>query len=149
MENRNQDAIVEIDYISIPVILFHGNPENIESNLVFTVDDNGIRTLATSEEDAKNILFSSINQSKDEQELLFKFREEDNKDSSVFIEILSTEKNYLKNFTYDISLEFVGYNSENNNPQFKIIKDNISGSPEVTIKSLNNSKIIKEQLQLF
>lgn len=149
MENQNQDAIVEIDYINIPVILFHGKPENIESNLVFTVDDNGIRTLATSEEDAKNILYSSINQSKDEQELLMKFKEEDNKESSVFIEISSTEKDYLKNFTYDISLEFVGYNSENNNPQFRIIKDNISGSPEVTIKSLNNSKIIKEQLQLF
>ena len=56
MENQNQDAIVEIDYINIPVLLFHGKPETMESNLVFTVDDNGIRTLATSEEDAKNII---------------------------------------------------------------------------------------------
>jgi hypothetical protein len=149
MENQNQDAIVEIDYINIPVILFHGKPENIESNLVFTVDDNGIRNLATSEEDAKKILYSSINQSKDEQELLLKFKEEDNKESSVFIELSPTDKNYLKSFTYDISLEFVGYNAENNKPQFRIIKDNISGSPDITIKSLNNSKIIKEQLQLF
>lgn len=149
MENQNQDAIVEIDYINIPVLLFHGKPENIELNLVFTVDDNGIRTLATSEEDAKNILYNSINQSKEEQELLIKFKEEDNKDSSVFIEIPPTEKDYLKNFTYSISLEFVGYNSENNNPQFKIIQDSISGSPDLTIKSLNHSKIIKEQLQLF
>lgn len=149
MENQNQDAIVEIDYINIPVLLFYGKPENIESNLVFTVDDNGIRTLATSEEDAKNILYNSINQSKEEQELLIKFKEEDNKDSSVFIEIPPTEKDYLKNFTYSISLEFVGYNTENNNPQFKIIQDSISGSPDLTIKSLNQSKIIKEQLQLF
>ena len=75
MENQNQDAIVEIDYINIPVLLFHGKPETMESNLVFTVDDNGIRTLATSEEDAKNILYNSINQSKEEQELLIKFKE--------------------------------------------------------------------------
>lgn len=149
MENQNQDAIVEIDYINIPVLLFHGKPETMESNLVFTVDYNGIRTLATSEEDAKNILYNSINQSKEEQELLIKFKEEDKKESSVFIEIPPTEKDYLKNFTYSISLEFVGYNTENNNPQFKIIQDSISGSSEITIKSLNNSKIINEQLQLF
>ena len=67
----------------------------------------------------------------------------------MFIEIPPTEKDYLKNFTYSISLEFVGYNTENNNPQFKIIQDSISGSSEITIKSLNNSKIINEQLQLF
>lgn len=149
MENQNQDAIVEIDYINIPVLIFHGKPENIESNLVFTVDDNGIRTLATSEDDAKNILYNSINQSKEEQELLIKFKEEDNKESSVFIEIPPTEKDYLKNFTYSISLEFIGYNTENNSPQFKIMQDSISGSSEITIKALNNSKIIKEQLQLF
>ena len=50
---------------------------------------------------------------------------------------------------YNISLEFIGYNSENNNPQFKIIDDTISGNPELTIQSLNQAIVIKEQFQLF
>ena len=43
----------------------------------------------------------------------------------------------------------MGYNSENNNPQFKIIDDTISGNPELTIQSLNQAIVIKEQFQLF
>lgn len=146
---KNQDLTVEIDYIHIPVLLFHEKPENTESNIVFTVDDEGIRTLVTSEENAKDILYSIINQSKEDQELLNKLNEDDNQENSTFIEMPSTEKDFLKNFTYDISLEFVGYNPENNNPQFKIIKNSLSGNPDTTVKSLNKCKIIKEQLQLF
>lgn len=146
---ENQNAIVEIDYINIPVLVFHGEAEYNDSNLVFNVDENGIRTLVTSEEDAKNIIYNSINQSKEEQELLIQLKKDDNKEPVTIIEIPFTEKNYVKNFNYGISLEFVRYNPENNNPQFKIIKDSISGNSDTTIKALNKSKVIKEQLELF
>ncbi len=149
MENQNQAPLVEIDYINIPVLLFHGETDDIQSNIVYKVDEDGIRTLVTSEENAKNILFNVINQSKEEQEIINKFREEDNSNAAIIVELPCEGKDFIKGFNYGISLEFLGYNSENNNPQFKIVYDAISGNPRKTIKSLNSSKIINEQLELF
>ena len=149
MENQNQAPLVEIDYINIPVLLLHGESDDIKSNIVYKVDENGIKTLATSEEDAKEILFNAINQSKEEQEIINKFREDNALSSSINIELPHIEKDFIKGFNYGISLEFIGYNSENDNPQFKIVFDTISGSPKETVKILNKCKIINEQLELF
>lgn len=149
MENQNQSTLVEIDYINIPVLLFHGETEDIQSNLVYKVDEDGIRTLVTPEENAKDILFNIINQSKEEQELINKLKDDDNSKKSTIVEFPCDTKNFIKGFNYGISLEFVGYNLENNNPQFKIVYDTISGSPKDTIKSLNKCRIINEQLELF
>jgi len=149
MENQNQAPLVEIDYINIPVLVFHGETDDIQTNIVYKVDEDGIRTLVTSEENAKNILFNVINQSKEEQEIINKFREEDISNAAIIVELPCEEKDFIKGFNYGISLEFIGYNSENNNPQFKIVYDAISGNPRKTIKSLNNCKIINEQLELF
>jgi hypothetical protein len=149
MENQQQNLLVEVEYISIPVLVFHGEAENIPSKLVYSVDENGIRNLITTEEEAKGILYNSIIQTKEEQEILNRFKEEDSNHNSVIIELPNSEKDYLKNFEYGVTLEFIGYEAETNKPQFKIIRDTISGIPEQTVKLLNNSKIVKEQLQLF
>ena len=141
MEKNVESTVVEVDYIKIPVFLFHGEPENIQGNLVYTVDPDGIRTLITPEDDAKNILYSNILQTKEEQEILNKFKEEDELDQTDYvIEIPLQNKSFVKHFNYKLSLEFVGYNEENSNPQFIITHDTITGSPQETIKSMKEVK---------
>ena len=146
---EKQQNSVAIEYINVPVLILNGEIENVHSNIVYTVDDNGIKKLVTSEDDAKNLLYNYFNSSKEEQEIFNKIKEEDIDNTHIVIEFPCEEKNYIKNLNYNISLEFIGYNSENNNPQFKIIDDTISGNPELTIQSLNQAIVIKEKFQLF
>lgn len=146
---EKQQNSVAIEYINVPVLILNGEIENVHSNIVYTVDDNGIKKLVTSEDDAKNLLYNYFNSSKEEQEIFNKIKEEDIDNTHIVIEFPCEEKNYIKKLNYNISLEFIGYNSENNNPQFKIIDDTISGNPELTIQSLNQAIVIKEQFQLF
>ena len=87
MENQQQNSLVEVEYISIPVLVFHGEAENIPSKLVYSVDENGIRNLITTEDEAKDILYNSIIQTKEEQEILNRFKEEDSNHNSVIIEL--------------------------------------------------------------
>jgi hypothetical protein len=146
---EKQQNSVAIEYINIPVLILNGEIENVRSNIVYTVDDNGIKKLVTSEDDAKNLLYNYFNSSKEEQEIFNRIEEEDVDNAHIVIEFPCEEKNYIKNLNYNISLEFIGYNSENKNPQFKIIHDTISGNPKLTIQSLNQAVVIKEQFQLF
>jgi hypothetical protein len=142
MENNTKSSIVEVDYVKIPVLLFYGEPENIQTNIVYTVDDNGLKTLVTTEEDAKNILYNSIIQTKEEQEIINKFKDEDQNQNTAILELPTINKNFVKDFNYSLTLEFIGYNDQTNNPQFNIIYDTITGIPEETVKVLNDSKII-------
>jgi hypothetical protein len=142
MENNTESSIVEVDYVKIPVLLFYGEPENIQTNIVYTVDDNGLKTLVTTEEDAKNILYNSIIQTKEEQEIINKFKDEDQNQNTAILELPTINKNFVKDFNYSLTLEFIGYNDQTNNPQFNIIYDTITGIPEETVKVLNDSKII-------
>lgn len=143
MEKNVETPMVEVDYIKIPVFLFHGDPETIQGSLVYTIDNDGIRTLITPEEEAKNILYSSILQTKEEQEIINKFKEEDDLNSNHYvIEIPLQGKNFIKHFNYKLSLEFVGYNEENSNPQFIITHDTITGSPQETMESMKDAKNI-------
>ena len=67
---EKQQNSVAIEYINVPVLILNGEIENVRSNIVYTVDDNGIKKLVTSEDDAKNLLYNYFNSSKEEQEIL-------------------------------------------------------------------------------
>jgi len=149
MSKEEKDIIVEIDSINLPIFVFHGETTEMSSNLTFSVDDNGIRTLLTPEDKAKEILFNTIVQSKEEQEFLKKIQNENDLEvSSVEIELDYNEKHFVKNFRYNLSLLFTGY-SESGKPTFKIVQDTITGDCRKTMKVLSNSKITSNQLNLF
>jgi len=149
MENEEKDIIVEIDSINLPVFIFHGESTDLDSNICFELDEDGNRILVTSEEKAKDILFNSIVQSKEEQEALRKIQYENGLQSSVVeIELDYEEKSFIKNFTYTLSLLFKGY-SESGKPIFTIVQDTITGDNKKTLKVLSNSKITSNQLNLF
>lgn len=149
MSKDEKDIIVEIDSINLPILVFHGESTVIDSNITFSVDANGIRTLLTPEDKAKEILYNTIVQSKEEQEFLLKIQSQNDLEvSSVEIELDFNEKNFVKNFRYNLSLLFTGY-SESGKPTFKIVQDTITGDCRKTMKVLSNSKITSNQLNLF
>ena len=149
MKNEEKDIIVEIDSINLPLFIFHGESTDLDSNICFEIDKDGNRILVTSEERAKDILFNSIVQSKEEQEALRKIQYENGLQSSVVeIELDYEEKSFIKNFTYTLSLLFKGY-SESGKPIFTIVQDTITGDNKKTLNVLYNSKITSNQLNLF
>lgn len=149
MSKEEKDIIVEIDSINLPIFVFHGETTEMSSNLTFSVDDNGIRTLLTPEDKAKEILFNTIVQSKEEQEFLKKIQNENDLEvSSVEIELDYNEKHFVKNLRYNLSLLFLGY-TESGKAIFKIVQDTITGDCRKTMKVLSNSKITSNQLNLF
>ena len=58
---EKQQNSVAIEYINVPVLILNGEIENVHSNIVYTVDDNGIKKLVTYEDDAKNLLYNYFN----------------------------------------------------------------------------------------
>jgi hypothetical protein len=149
MSTEQKELLVEVDSVNIPLFIFHGESTDMESNLAFSVDDKGIRTLLTSEDKAKEILFNCVAQTKEEQEFLKKIQTDNELENAlVEIELNFEEKPFIKNFRYNLSLLFMGYSDEGK-PQFKVIQDTITGDFKKTSKILSNSKITNNQLNLF
>jgi hypothetical protein len=146
---NEKDFLIEVDSISLPIFIFHGETTDIPSNISFSVDENGIRTLLTPEEKAKEILFNSVVQTREEQELIKRVQSENGIENSlVEIEMDCGDKTLIKNSRYNLSLLFNGY-SESGKAKFIVVQDTISGNFRETSELLSNSKIITNQLNLF
>lgn len=141
METQENLVNVEIDTLSIPIYIFHEEGNTIEGNLNYISDENGLITLITPEEEAKDILYSIATPSKEDQEIMNKMINEDMSDNRKVVEIKDFGKSYVKDVRYNLSLMFVGNNEETGNPQFLIVQDTISGDFNKTKEIIAESSI--------
>jgi len=130
---------VEADILSIPIYIFHGEVSPIEENLNYVSDENGIITLITPEEEAKQILYSLATPTKEYQEIVNKMMDEDIQERKNIVEIKNDEKSYVKDARYNLSFVFLGQDEETGNLNFRLIQDTITGDFNKTKEILSQS----------
>lgn len=130
---------VEADILSIPIYIFHGEISPIEDNLNYVSDENGIITLITPEEEAKQILYNLATPTKEYQEVVNRMMDEDAKEHKTIIQIKNDEKNYVKDSRYNLSFVFLGQDEETGNLNFRLIQDTITGDFSNTREILSQS----------
>jgi hypothetical protein len=136
---------VEIDSLSIPIYIFDGETPSLEDKLTYVSDDRGVITLVTPEDEAKEILYKIATPSEEYQLIMNKMIDEDIQEQRNIIEISGSEKDYLKDSKYNLSLVFLGENEETGNLKFRVVQDTITGDLSKTTELLSTSVFYTEE----